>query len=145
MHHRHQCIPVGSCKFCMLDIVVIRMQQTVQGSGKWSCCHLAHVEFIGAASRVFTMSFQCESSCVNSLCGLFAGLARSAASFWGGRAGTCKRCCRMYAIHSSLPQGMRYHVCAQLVILQDVAIFNCAGSCVDLLLAKHAAVCRHHL
>lgn len=58
--------PVGSCTFCMLDIVLIRIPQTLQGAGHWSCCLLicCTCKTIGPASRVFTMSFWCESSCV---------------------------------------------------------------------------------
>ena len=33
-------LPVGSCTFCMPDIVLIRMQQTVQGH--WFCCLLIY-------------------------------------------------------------------------------------------------------
>ena len=36
--HWHQNTPMGSCNFCMLEISLIRMLQTVQGY--WSCCLL---------------------------------------------------------------------------------------------------------
>lgn len=115
-------------------------------TGPAVCCHLAHVRFIGPASRLVTLFPSGGSGCIKILCGLFAGLARSAASFWGGRAGACTRRRRKYAIHSSLPQGMRNHR-AQLVTLHKVVVFivPLAGSCTDLLPVRHAAHCRHHL
>jgi len=104
-------------------------------TGPAVCCHLAHVRFIGPASRLVTLFPSGGSGCVKILCGLFAGLARSAASFWGGRAGACTRRCRKYAIHSSLPQGMRNLIvpnsssCTRwlcsLFLLQAVALICC--------------------